>query len=189
MVRAASAPPRLRKGQVVILDRDGTVVVDRHYLADPDGLEFEPGAAEGLRKMTAMGCRLVIVTNQSGIARGFFSPAQLESMHDRLRSMVESAGSSLEAIYFCPHGPGEGCDCRKPNLGLMRQASAELGFEMPESIVIGDKLSDIEFGLRAGAVTMLVGGAETSGSSVKPDHVIGDLTEAADLIAGGAGSR
>lgn len=185
----ATAASRRRNGQVVILDRDGTVVVDRHYPADPDALEFEPGAAEGLRKMTDMGCRLVVITNQSGVARGFFSLQQLERIHDRLRRMVESAGSSLEAIYFCPHGPGDGCDCRKPNLGLMRQASAELGFEMPDSIVIGDKLSDIEFGLRAGAVTMLVGGAETGGSPVKPDHVVGDLSEAADLIVGGAASR
>lgn len=184
----APATSRRGNGPVVILDRDGTVVVDRNYPADPDALEFEAGAALGLRKMTDMGCRLVVITNQSGIARGFFSLAQLEKMHDRLRRMVESAGSSLEAIYFCPHGPDDGCECRKPNLGLMRRASAELGFEMPQSIVIGDKLSDVEFGLRAGAVTMLVGGAETT-SSVKPDHVIADLNEAADLIARGAASR
>jgi D-glycero-D-manno-heptose 1,7-bisphosphate phosphatase len=182
-VTAASVSAH-RNRPVVILDRDGTIVVDRHYLSDPDALEFEPGAAAGLRKMTRMGCRLVVITNQSGIARGYFSPLQLEKVHDRLRGMIESAGSSLEAIYFCPHGPDEGCDCRKPNLGLMRQASAELGFDMSRSTVIGDKSSDVEFGRRAGAVTMLIGRVDLS---VTPDHAVRDLDEAADLIAGRMG--
>lgn len=132
--------------------------------------------------MTEVGCRLVVITNQSGVARGFFSLAQLERVHDRLRRMVESIGSCLDAIYFCPHAPGDGCDCRKPNLGLMREASADLGFDMSQSIVIGDKLSDVEFGRRAGAVTMLIGTTDSDLSSVTPDHSIADLNEAGDLI-------
>ncbi len=169
----------------MVLDRDGTIVIDRHYLADPDALEFEPGAAVGLRKMAAMGLGLVVITNQSGIARGLFSPSRLEQIHERLKQMVQTAGARLEGIYFCPHGPEDGCDCRKPNLGLMRQASEELGFDMSESIVIGDKESDVEFGRRAGAVTMLVGTRGVPGATAA-DYVVANLEEAADIIGAAA---
>jgi D-glycero-D-manno-heptose 1,7-bisphosphate phosphatase len=165
------------------LDRDGTIVADRHYLSDPDALEFLPGAAEGLRKMSDMGYRLVVITNQSGIARGFFSTARLEEVHDRMRRMLDSIGVRLDGIYHCPHGPEDGCDCRKPALGLMQQASRDLGFDMSESIVIGDKDSDIEFGRRAGSVTMLVAGlGPRASSAATPDYVVGNLDEAADIM-------
>jgi D-glycero-D-manno-heptose 1,7-bisphosphate phosphatase len=169
--------------KVVVLDRDGTIVVDRHYLADPDDLEFESGAEAGLRKMSELGFRLVVITNQSGIARGLLSLSRLEEIHERLKQMLHSIGVRLEAIYFCPHAPGDGCECRKPNLGLMRQASAELGFDMSESIVIGDKESDVEFGRRAGALAMQIGKVESQlSSATTPDYIVADLKEAADII-------
>jgi D-glycero-D-manno-heptose 1,7-bisphosphate phosphatase len=172
--------------KVVVLDRDGTIVVDRHYLADPDALEFKPGAAAGLRRMSDMGFRLVIITNQSGIARRIFSLSRLEEIHARLRQMLDSAGVRLDGIYFCPHEPADACECRKPKLGLMRRASEELGFDMSEAIVIGDKESDVEFGRRAGAVTFLIGKPESpSISSTAADHVVEDLEEAADIIGSG----
>jgi D-glycero-D-manno-heptose 1,7-bisphosphate phosphatase len=177
------AETRRPTNKVVVLDRDGTIVVDRHYLADPDDLKFEAGAESGLRKMSEMGFRLVVITNQSGIARGFLSLPRLEEIHERLRQMLHSIGVRLEGIYFCPHAPGEGCECRKPNLGLMRQASAELGFDMSESIVIGDKDSDVEFGRRAGALTLQIGKPESQlQSATTPDHVVVNLKEAADII-------
>jgi D-glycero-D-manno-heptose 1,7-bisphosphate phosphatase len=166
-----------------VLDRDGTIVVDRHYLSDPDGLEFEPGAEAGLGRMADLGFRLVVITNQSGIGRGMFSAARLEEVHDRLRQMLLSSGIRLDKIYHCPHGPTDGCDCRKPRLGLMRQASRELGFDMTQSIVIGDKATDVEFGWRAGAVTMLVGNPQTPAASpISPDFIVPNLTAAADII-------
>lgn len=169
-----------------MLDRDGTIVVDRHYLADPDELEFEPGAEVGLRRMTDMGFRLVVITNQSGVARALFTLSALEEIHERLRQMMLGIGARLDGIYFCPHAPGDDCDCRKPNLGLMRQASEALGFDMSECIVIGDKDSDIEFGRRAGAITMLIGNAEQRLSSrPQADYVVANLTEAADIIGSG----
>jgi D-glycero-D-manno-heptose 1,7-bisphosphate phosphatase len=169
--------------KVVVLDRDGTIVVDRHYLADPDALEFEPGAEAGLRRMADMGYKLVVITNQSGIARGFFSLSRLEEIHERLRQMLGSSGVRLDGIYFCPHVPEDACECRKPKLGLMRQASEELGFDMSESIVIGDKETDIEFGRRAGGVTMLIGKpAWRRLSSTTADHVVENLKEAAEII-------
>jgi D-glycero-D-manno-heptose 1,7-bisphosphate phosphatase len=171
------------RNKVIVLDRDGTIVIDRHYLSDPAALEFEPGAAVGLRKMTDMGFRLVVITNQSGIARGMFSLARLNEVHERMRQMLRSIGVRLDGIYSCPHGPEEGCDCRKPNLELMRQASKELGFDMSQSIVIGDKDSDIEFGRRAGAVTMLIGQpGPRSPAAPAPDFVVENLNVAADII-------
>jgi D-glycero-D-manno-heptose 1,7-bisphosphate phosphatase len=170
--------------KVVVLDRDGTIVVDRHYLADPDALEFEPGADAGLRRMSEMGFRLVVITNQSGVARGFFSLARLAEIHQRLQQMLQSISVRLDGVYFCPHGPQAGCDCRKPGLGLMRQASEELGFDMSQAIVIGDKDSDVEFGRRAGALTMLIakpGSGETSTTGA--DYVVGNLNDAADILS------
>jgi D-glycero-D-manno-heptose 1,7-bisphosphate phosphatase len=170
--------------KVVVLDRDGTIVVDRHYLADPDALEFEPGADAGLRKMSEMGFKLVLITNQSGVARGFFSLARVAEIHQRLRQMLQSIGVRLDGVYFCPHGPQEGCDCRKPGLGLMRQASKELGFDMSQAIVIGDKDSDVEFGRRAGALTMLIAKpGSPEASTTGADYVVGNLNEAADILS------
>lgn len=168
---------------MVILDRDGTIVVDRHYLADPDALEFERGAEAGLRKMSALGLRLVVITNQSGIARGILSSERLQEIHERLKQMMHSIGAPLEAIYFCPHAPDEGCECRKPKLGLMRRAAEELGFDMSECIVIGDKDSDVEFGRRAGALTLQVGRGEARmPAPAGAEYLVRDLLEAADII-------
>lgn len=177
------AETRRQMNKVVVLDRDGTIVVDRHYLADPDDLKFEAGAEAGLRKMSEMGFRLVVITNQSGIARGLFSLARLEEIHERLRQMMRSVGAPLDGVYFCPHQPADDCDCRKPKLGLMRQASAELGFDMSESIVIGDKDSDVEFGRRAGAFTLQIGTPQSRLQfAATPDRVVANLTEAAEII-------
>jgi D-glycero-D-manno-heptose 1,7-bisphosphate phosphatase len=178
------APRSEQRNKVVILDRDGTIVVDRHYLSDPDALEFEPGAQAGLRRMSAMGFRLVVITNQSGIARGFFSLSRLAEIHERMRVMLHGIGVRLDGVYFCPHGPDDGCDCRKPGLGLMQQASRELGFEMSESIVIGDKESDVEFGQRAGAITILIAkpGSRPASTTI-PDYVVGNLNDAADIMS------
>jgi D-glycero-D-manno-heptose 1,7-bisphosphate phosphatase len=170
--------------KVVILDRDGTMVVDRGYLDDPAGLEFLPGAADGLRSLYSQGYRLVVITNQSGVGRGLFSIERVHAMNARLERMVEEAGAKLERIYFCPHAPDAGCDCRKPALRLIKQAAAELGFDPPAAIVIGDKESDVEFGRRAGAVTMLLGKRETRlSSSATPDYVVENLKEAADIMS------
>ena len=116
-----------------------------------------------------------------GVARGLLSLARLDQIHERLEHMMQASGARIAGIYFCPHGPGDGCDCRKPNLGLMKRASAELGFDMRESIVIGDKESDVEFGRRAGAVTMLVGKPVAPGATAA-DYVVASLEEAANII-------
>jgi histidinol-phosphate phosphatase family protein len=127
------------RDKVVILDRDGTVVIERGYLDDPAGLEFEPGAADALRWLHARGYRLVVITNQSGVGRGLFPLDRVIAMNARLTAMVEDAGAKLAGIYFCPHAPDAGCACRKPALGLLSQAQAELKFDAKSAFVVGDK--------------------------------------------------
>jgi D-glycero-D-manno-heptose 1,7-bisphosphate phosphatase len=169
--------------KVVILDRDGTVVIDRGYLDDPAGLEFEPGAAEALKWLYSQGFRLVVITNQSGVGRGLFNTEQLEAMSARLHAMVESAGARLERIYVCPHAPSAGCECRKPALGLLKQAVADLGFNPAAATMIGDKESDIEFGRRAGARTILISHrAQTAALRIMPDLIARDMMEAARAV-------
>ena len=174
----------LRSDKVVILDRDGTVVVDRGYLDDPAGLEFEPGAAEGLHWLYSHGYRLIVITNQSGIGRGLFSLDRLEAMNARLSEMVELAGARLSGLYFCPHAPDANCNCRKPALGLMTKAASELGFAPASAIVIGDKESDIEFGRRAGAKTILIAADQSKVAfRFAPDIIAANLLEAARAVA------
>jgi len=168
---------------VVILDRDGTLVTDKGYLSDPTELAFEPGAVEGLRRFAALGYRLVVITNQSGVGRGFFTLEQLQLVNARLKTMVEATGVRLENIYFCPHAPDANCDCRKPALGLMRQAASELGFNPASAVVIGDKETDMEFGRRAGAMTLLISTNATSNLRDPPDLVVTNLTDAAAAVA------
>ncbi len=168
----------------VILDRDGTIVVDRGYLDDPQQLRFLPGAAEGLSMLHRAGHPLVVVSNQSGVGRGLFTLGRLQEVNRRLSAMLEAAGAPLSGIYYCPHRPEEGCDCRKPNTGLLRAAAAAVGFEPGNAIVIGDKSSDIELGRRVGATTILVstGTSASDGQPVEPDHIVRDLLEAARII-------
>jgi D-glycero-D-manno-heptose 1,7-bisphosphate phosphatase len=173
---------RTRTKKVVILDRDGTIVIDRNYLSDPAGLEFLPGAADGLKWLHESGHRLVVITNQSGIGRGLFTLARLEAMHARLREMVLESGARLDGIYFCPHRPEDKCDCRKPATRLLLDAASELGFDPADAVVIGDKDSDIEFGHRAGALTMLVARGESKYTSRAADYVVRDLREAATIL-------
>jgi D,D-heptose 1,7-bisphosphate phosphatase len=169
--------------RVVILDRDGTLVIDRGYLDDPAGLEFEPGAAEGLKWLYSCHYRLVVITNQSGVGRGFFTLERLEEMNARLNLMVNDAGARLEGIYYCPHAPDAGCVCRKPALGLLIRAVADLGFNPASAIMIGDKESDIEFGRRAGATTILISAqAPTVDLRIQPDLVVPNLMEAARAV-------
>jgi D-glycero-D-manno-heptose 1,7-bisphosphate phosphatase len=168
---------------VAILDRDGTLVIDREYLADPAGLEFEPGAEEGVRLLHAARYRLIVITNQSGVGRGLIPIEQLRAMNERLFAMVAATGARLEGIYFCPHLPAAGCECRKPGQALMRKAAAELGFHPRTAVVIGDRDSDVEFGRRAGARTVRITQQPLPADAVRADFEARDLAEAARLLS------
>lgn len=174
----------------VLLDRDGTIIVERNYLSEVEGVELLPGSAAGLRRMSAAGFGLAVVTNQSGIGRGYFDEARVAAIHDRMESLLGQAGVRLDGIFVCPHTPDDGCECRKPRTGLVKTAALELGFDPAEAIVIGDKASDIELGMRLGARTVLVRtgyGAEVEKlAQVVPGLVANDLEEAASLLIDGA---
>jgi D-glycero-D-manno-heptose 1,7-bisphosphate phosphatase len=168
----------------VVLDRDGTLIEEREYLSDPDRVRLLAGVAPALRELRQMGYGLVVITNQSGIGRGFFDRAQLQRVHQRLGELLQAEGVYLDALYVCPHAPEDGCACRKPKLGLLQKAAEDLGFDMASSIVIGDKASDIEMGGLAGAVTFLVRtgyGAQVAGE-VTAEYVVDDLAGAAAAI-------
>jgi D-glycero-D-manno-heptose 1,7-bisphosphate phosphatase len=155
-----AAPRRL-----ALIDRDGTIIVDKVYLSDPDGIEFAPGAVEGLRLLRDAGFALALITNQSGIARGLFDVATLERIHDRLKSMLAAEGLQFKAIYFCPHGPDDGCDCRKPKPGMLRKAMRELGFKPDEVVVVGDSDADMGAAEAAGVAGVRAPAAGGTASS------------------------
>jgi D-glycero-D-manno-heptose 1,7-bisphosphate phosphatase len=172
----------------VLLDRDGTLNVERHYLSDPDQVELLPNAARGLAEMSQMGLGLVVVTNQSALGRGLFDAARLEQIHDRLRELLRAEGVRLDGIYACPHLPADDCRCRKPRPGLVETAANELGFRPAAAFVVGDKRCDIELGQVVAATTLLVrtgyGVENEADDSLRPDFVVDDLWQASQAIRG-----
>lgn len=141
---------RPQSGKAVFLDRDGTINHDPGYISDPATLEILPGAGAALARLQTAGYKLIVVTNQSGIARGIIPPGNLEKIHDRMNELLAPAGARIDAFYFCPHHPSEGCPCRKPGSQLITSACSELGLDPKESVMIGDRETDLQCGLNAG---------------------------------------
>jgi histidinol-phosphate phosphatase family protein len=175
----------------VVLDRDGTIIEECEYLSDPGQIKLIPGAAAALRELQQMGFGLVVITNQSGVGRGFFDQAQLQRIHERLKQLLEKEGVHLDGLYVCPHKPDDDCFCRKPKLGLMQKASEELGFRIDKSLVVGDKPCDIDMGHLAGAITFLVrtgyGAQIAAEQNVAADYIVDDLLGAVTTIRALAG--
>ncbi len=148
----------------VFLDRDGTIIEDADYLVHPEQTRLIPGAAAALRRLNDLRIPVVIVTNQSAVARGLASETDLAAVNQRLRDLLAAAGAHIDGVYYCPHHPDIGeppyrraCDCRKPLPGLLQRAARELGLDLPASAMIGDNLRDLEAGAAAGcAMLMLV---------------------------------
>lgn len=141
------------KKKAVFLDRDGTIIYDRDYLRDPELVELIAGVVNDLRLLRKQGYLLVLVSNQSGIARGYFTQEDLAKVNKRFMQLLEEQGVTLDGIYYCPHGPGDGCDCRKPAVGMALAAERDLNIDLSSSYMVGDKLSDIQFGENFGART------------------------------------
>lgn len=158
------AMPRLGAGILtmqdirnIILDRDGTVIVDKHYLSDPAGVELIPDAGPALGRLAAAGRRLYLATNQSGIGRGYFSEADQHAVQARLEELLAAHAAPISGLAFCPHAPQDNCSCRKPATGLWDALSAEHGLEPDSSVMVGDKPADVSLGLNAGlAASVLV---------------------------------
>lgn len=140
--------------RALFLDRDGTLIVDVGYPRDPAQVELLPGAAAALRGLPA-DVELVIVSNQSGLARGIITPAEADAVAARVAQLFALEGVLFAAAYVCPHGPGDGCRCRKPQPGMLLDAARDLGLELAASVMIGDKLSDVQAGVAAGCAASL----------------------------------
>lgn len=136
--------------KAVFIDRDDTIAQDVPYCSRPEDLKLFPGVGESVRKLNEAGYLAVLVTNQSGIGRGYFDAETLERIHDKLRSDLEAEGARLDAIYYCPHRPDEGCGCRKPATGMLERAVRDLGIDLRSSYVIGDSENDVAMGRKAG---------------------------------------
>jgi histidinol-phosphate phosphatase family protein len=147
----------------VFLDRDGTLIDDEHYLSDPARVRLRPGAARTLARLREAGLALIVVTNQSGIARGMFGEAEYEAVRARLDELLAAGGATLDASYHCPHHPefGEPCACRKPGIALFQQAASEHALDLARSAFVGDKLRDVTPAARFGALGVLVPSPET----------------------------
>lgn len=184
------------KKRAVFLDRDGTINEDVGYPGTYDQVRIYPYSPEAVRRINEAGLAVVVVTNQSGIGRGFFTEDALREIHERLDADLRAAGARLDAIYYCPHHPGsavpgygEDCRCRKPFPGMALKARADLGIELEGSYMVGDKEEDIRFGLAIGATPVLVLTGYGAGAlarlrdnGIEPAFVAADLGEAVDWI-------
>jgi D-glycero-D-manno-heptose 1,7-bisphosphate phosphatase len=177
----------------IFFDRDGTLNQEIDYLSRPDQLLLVEGAVDAIRLVNSHRRLALVITNQSGIARGFFTEDQLMAIHLRLSKMFADEGACLDGIYFCPHHPSEGeppyradCDCRKPKCGLLERAAQDFELDLPSCAVIGDRLSDIEMAHRVGARGILVltgyGQAEAAKLMIpgetQPDYIAANVLEA-----------
>ncbi len=171
----------------VFLDRDGTVIQEVAYLSDPGAVALIPGASRAIRLINHLGLQAVVVSNQSGVGRGYFPATVVEEVNKRLIVLLEQAGASLDGVYFCPHLPDEGCACRKPEPGMLRVAAEEFRIDLPSSYMAGDKADDVEAIHRVGGKGVLVltgyGSGEQKDWAVDPpDFVAQDLLEASYWI-------
>ncbi|WP_029214959.1 D-glycero-beta-D-manno-heptose 1,7-bisphosphate 7-phosphatase [Kallotenue papyrolyticum] len=181
-------------GRAVFLDRDGTINVEVNYLHRCEDLVLIPGAAEAIRRFNRAGWLVVVVTNQAGIARGFYDEAAMHALHAHLRERLAAAGARIDAFYFCPHHPDftGPCVCRKPADGMLRQAARDHAIDLARSWLIGDSWSDLVAGHAAGCRTLLVRTGYGRATEARladmppPDTVVDDLLAAARWILGGA---
>jgi D-glycero-D-manno-heptose 1,7-bisphosphate phosphatase len=178
------------KQSAVFLDRDGTINEEMGYINHLSRFVLLPRTGAAIKRLNDAGLKVVVVTNQSGAARGYFPATLVEEVHARLRQMLAAEGAHLDGIYTCLHGPQEGCSCRKPQPGLILQAAQELHLDLSRSYVVGDRYKDLQTGAKAGVKGILVltgygrGEYENFGRTweVQPGHIAGDLLDAAEWI-------
>ncbi|MGH9843445.1 MAG: D-glycero-alpha-D-manno-heptose-1,7-bisphosphate 7-phosphatase [Blastocatellia bacterium] len=185
--------------RAIFLDRDGTLNDEVGFITDPDQFHLFDFAAEAVRLINERGWRAIVVTNQSGIARGLYDEALLARIHDQMMSSLETSGARIDAIYFCPHHPEAGeppyraiCDCRKPSLGMIERAAREFDLRLRDCFVIGDRYSDVALAHAANArgVLLLSGHGQIEYENDRddwprqPDHIAKDLLDAVRWILG-----
>ncbi|NLO56186.1 MAG: HAD family hydrolase [Thermovirga sp.] len=144
------------KNRAVFLDRDGVIIEEKGFVFEPDDVVLVDAAAEAIIRMSLMGLKIVVLTNQSGIGRGLFNEESYKKVLRRMVQLLEKSGARLDGVYHCPHAPWEGCDCRKPKPDLALKAAKDLGISLSRSFVVGDKRSDMELARTIGSKGILV---------------------------------
>lgn len=179
--------------KAVFIDRDGTIVEDVGYMSSPDQIKFIDGSIEAIKMLNESGYKVVIISNQAGVARGILTESALQTIDKTIKKNILNGGAYIDANYYCPHHPEHGtnhykreCDCRKPNPGMIKKAEKDLSIDLSESFMIGDKAIDLESGWKAGtkAILVLTGYGKDEKNKVDggADHIAGDLLEAARWI-------
>jgi D-glycero-D-manno-heptose 1,7-bisphosphate phosphatase len=181
-----------RKNRAVFLDRDGTINEEKGYLFRTEEFAFIPGAPEAIRLLKEAGFLVIVVTNQSGVGRGYYDEADVDAIHRHLDGELAALGTGVDGYYFCPHHPEHGigsykleCECRKPLPGMLLQAAADHGIDLSCSYMIGDKLADVATGIKAGCRPLLIRtgyGAAESGELPRGVAVYDDVLAAARAI-------
>jgi len=179
----------MQQHKAIFLDRDGTIIEDSGYISRPDQIKFIPGSIEAIKMLKEAGFKVFVITNQSGVARGYFSEDMLQTIDKVMHRHILNGGTHLDGIYYCPHHPEHGvypykqeCDCRKPQTGLIKKAVKEHNVDLAQSYMIGDHSCDMEAGANAGLKTLflLTGHGEKEQTKVKhkPIHTAKNLLEA-----------
>lgn len=183
--------------KAVFMDRDGTITEEVGYVNHPSRLRLFDWTIPAIRQLNRAGLKAVVITNQAGVARGYFTEELVNEVHGLLRKQIESAGAHLDGVYYCPHHPSVGappyrrdCQCRKPRIGMLEQAAKDLGIDLSHSYMVGDRYGDVEMARRAGARAVLVKSGYGLGEFTyqqhtwkeQPDYVAEDLLDAVRWI-------
>jgi histidinol-phosphate phosphatase family protein len=170
--------------KAVFLDRDGTIARDVHYCRRPEDFEILPTVPDAIRLLNENGFKVVVITNQSGIARGYFTEETLAQIHDKMSRELARYGAWVDAIYYCPHHPDDRCECRKPKTALFHRAAEEHDINLDASYVVGDMQMDVAAGKALGCHTILVTTGSGQGEDIidPPDYVADSLLQAAQWI-------
>ena len=179
--------------KAVFLDRDGTMAPDVHYCRRPEDFELFPYTTKAVGLLNELGFKVIVVTNQSGIARGYFTEDTLADIHQKMEKELAKEGAFVDAIYYCPHHPDDNCDCRKPKVGLLHQAIDACGVKPEIAFLVGDSFKDMRTARQFGAKSILVlTGRETTSSrpdwEFEPDYVCNNLLEASQYICANYGT-
>ena len=176
----------------MFLDRDGTIAEEAGYLNHPSRFHIFSSAAPAIRRLNEAGLAVIVVSNQSGVSRGYFPESLVWQVNERMQRELSAAGARLDAVYYCPHGSADGCDCRKPKTGMIERAAREHHLDVPRSYVVGDRYADMELAFRAGCKAVFVRTGYGLGEETwhaknwprQPDALVDDLPRAVDWILG-----
>ncbi|UCD55227.1 MAG: HAD-IIIA family hydrolase [Candidatus Omnitrophota bacterium] len=179
--------------KIVFIDRDGVINKDpggwtkHNYVTRWEDFKFLPGSKEALKKLNDARYEIIIISNQAGVGKGHYSKDELDTVNSKMLEEIKKAGAGIRKVYYCIHRPDDNCDCRKPKIGLFKQAEEEMGIKAGGSYFIGDAKTDIEAGEKAGLKTILVLSGKTiledmRSSNIKPDYIFDDIFEAVEFI-------